>query len=98
MSTDTIRDPMVIVGRLREMVDMGLKVDGTRYGYGRLDELVTELEHAMGLAGDALLTCDYCGRATDELITSESADPSVGYRDAMDLCRDCDKGFQRRGI
>ncbi len=90
-----IRHPVVIVGRLREMVDMGLKVDGTRYGYGRLDELVTELEHAMGLAGDAPLTCEYCGRATDELITSESADPSVGFRESMGLCPDCDKAWRK---
>ncbi len=52
-------------------------------------------DHARAVE-EAPFVCEHCGRATDELITSESADPSVGYKDAMDLCPDCDEAFQRR--
>ena len=35
------------------------------------------------------MTCDYCGDDADRLITVESADASVGYREEMDVCERC---------
>ncbi len=47
MTNDTPRHPMVIVGAMRELNDMMLAATGTAYGWGRNDELLTELEHAL---------------------------------------------------
>ncbi len=107
MTNDTPRHPMVIVGAMRELNDMMLAATGTAYGWGRNDELLLELEAALGLQNgngdsnghretipvrlrallqpgafrdharaveEAPFVCEYCGRATNQLITSESAD------------------------
>lgn len=41
------RHPIQVTGAIRELVDTMLRTNGTRYGYGRLDELVDELERSL---------------------------------------------------
>lgn len=43
----TPRHPQVILGALIELADKHLSVDGTRYGYQRVRELLDELEHSL---------------------------------------------------
>lgn len=45
--TPEYRKPEVIVGRIRENIDAFIRTVGRTHGYGRLDELCSELEAAM---------------------------------------------------
>ena len=41
------RNPSVVLGAMREVIDRHLNTDGGTHGYARLDELASELEHAL---------------------------------------------------
>ncbi len=47
MNENEPRHPMVICGAMRELIERHMRIDGSRYGYDRLDALLTELEKTL---------------------------------------------------